>query len=113
MPSGMGVPPPPPNYLPHTGALGWMQAALQYAGNPKASGGVQPTDTGGAQRPQFLINGTGYAPSASVPTDGSKSMVLGSLPSRVAVHENSMGAINENSVGAIRKIQWVRAAPLI
>ena len=70
MPSGMGVPPPPPNYLPHTGALGWMQAALQYAGNPKASGGVQPTDTGGAQRPQFLINGTGYVPSAGVPTDG-------------------------------------------
>ena len=40
-------------------------------------------------------------------------MVLGLLPSRVPVHESSVGAINENSVGAIRKIQWVRAAPLI
>ena len=78
MPSGMGVPPPPPSYLPMPAPQavtpGWMQGMPQYASNPNPSGGVQPTDTshlsGGVQRAQFMINGTGYAPSAGVPTDG-------------------------------------------
>ena len=67
MPSGMGVPPPPPNYLPMptppAATPGWVQ------GMP--SGGAQPIDvsqpSGSAQRAQFMTNGTGYAPSAGVP----------------------------------------------
>ena len=74
------VPPPVPNYLPmptgnhlQTFTPGWVQSLPQHVGNPNPSGGVQPTGTlnpsDGVQQAQFMINGTGCAPSAGVPVD--------------------------------------------